>query len=219
MGLRERKKAKTRAAIQRHALRLFRDQGYAATTVNQIAEAAEISESTFFRYFPTKEAAALWDDLDPLLLEAFRGQPPDAPPVAAFRAAIRSVFGGLTAAKQSEQLERWLLIQSAPRASVRGSRAALRRDRAGRRAGRRTNQTPRGSAVTTWSEAASSSSDDGTGVGLTSSLACEDADRLSDQSGGQAKIGGEYKFLRRPGPEVRHGASRPGSGPSGLDPG
>ncbi len=114
LGLRERKKAKTRAAIQRHALRLFRDQGYEATTVNQIAEAAEISESTFFRYFPSKEAAVLWDDLDPLLLEAFRGQPPDAQPVAAFRAAIRSVFDGLTAAEQSEQLERWLLIQSAP---------------------------------------------------------------------------------------------------------
>jgi len=42
-GLRERKKAKTRAAIQEHALRLFRERGYAATTVEQIAEAAEVS--------------------------------------------------------------------------------------------------------------------------------------------------------------------------------
>jgi len=54
-GLRERKKAKTRWAIQEHAMRLFGEQGYAATTVDQIAAAAEISPSTFFRYFATKE--------------------------------------------------------------------------------------------------------------------------------------------------------------------
>jgi len=54
-GLRERKKAKTRWAIQEHAIRLFAEQGYAATTIDQIAAAAEISPSTFFRYFATKE--------------------------------------------------------------------------------------------------------------------------------------------------------------------
>jgi hypothetical protein len=49
VGLRERKKAKTRAAIQEHALRLFRIQGYEATTIEQIADAAEVSPSTVFR--------------------------------------------------------------------------------------------------------------------------------------------------------------------------
>ena len=63
-GLRERKKAKTRAALREHAMRLFEEQGFAATTVEQIAEAAEVSPSTFFRYFATKEDAILVDDVD-----------------------------------------------------------------------------------------------------------------------------------------------------------
>ena len=42
-GLRERKKAKTRLAIQEHALRLFRQKGYDGTTVEEIADAAEVS--------------------------------------------------------------------------------------------------------------------------------------------------------------------------------
>ena len=78
LGLRERKKAGTRAAIQRHALRLFREQGYEATTVGQIAGAADISESTFFRYFPTKEDVVRWDEFDPLLVEAIWAQPAGA---------------------------------------------------------------------------------------------------------------------------------------------
>ena len=67
-GLRELKKARTRAEIQRQALLLFQQQGYAATTVEQIAAAAEVSQSTFFRYFPSKEHVVLYDDYDPILI-------------------------------------------------------------------------------------------------------------------------------------------------------
>lgn len=88
LGLRERKKIKTREAIQQHAIRLFREQGYSATTIEQIAEAAEISPSTFFRYFPTKEALVLEDDYDPLLIEAFQTQPPELGPIQALRRAM-----------------------------------------------------------------------------------------------------------------------------------
>jgi AcrR family transcriptional regulator len=113
-GLRERKKAQTRAAIQRQALRLFRKQGYDSTTVQQIASAAEVSESTFFRYFPTKEAVVLWDDLDLEIVSRIRAQPASAGPVGALRAALRETFGGLPASGQRELRQRVELMLSVP---------------------------------------------------------------------------------------------------------
>ncbi len=95
-GLRERKKARTRASLREHALRLFREQGYHATTVEQIAEAAEVSPSTFFRYFPTKEDVVLQDDFDVVAVEAFEAQPASLSPIAAFRAAAAQMFAALT---------------------------------------------------------------------------------------------------------------------------
>ncbi len=91
-SLRERKKARTRASLREHALRLFREQGYQATTVEQIAAAAEVSPSTFFRYFPTKEDVVLQDDMDTRMVEAFARQPPELAPIAALRAAMREAW-------------------------------------------------------------------------------------------------------------------------------
>ena len=91
-GLRERKKARTRASLREHALRLFREQGYQNTTVEQIAAAAEVSPSTFFRYFPTKEDLVLQDDMDTRMIAAFERQPPELSPIAAVRAATRQML-------------------------------------------------------------------------------------------------------------------------------
>nr|WP_243657419.1 TetR family transcriptional regulator [Parafrankia sp. BMG5.11] len=113
-GLRERKKARTRAAIQTHALRLFREQGYHATTIEQIIDAAEVSETTFFRYFPTKEDVVLQDDLDPLIIEAFHDQPADLTPIQAIRAAIRQQFEALTPRQRQAVQERTSLIIAEP---------------------------------------------------------------------------------------------------------
>jgi AcrR family transcriptional regulator len=67
-GLRERKKAATRAAIHDAAMELFAEQGFAATTVDRIAEAADVSRATVFSYFPTKEDIVFGDA--PLAIEA-----------------------------------------------------------------------------------------------------------------------------------------------------
>lgn len=113
-GLRERKKAQTRAAIQAHALRLFREHGYDATTIEQIIDAADVSESTFFRYFPTKEDVVLQDDYDPMLVQAYKTQPPDYAPIPALRAAFREVFDSLPAERRAEQRQRIALILAVP---------------------------------------------------------------------------------------------------------
>ena len=113
-GLRERKKARTRAEIQRQALRLFRERGYEATTTSQIAEAAEVSESTFFRYFPTKANVVFWDELDPLVFEAFKEQPPELDPVRALHESIRDVLSRASAADKADLRGRLELLLSVP---------------------------------------------------------------------------------------------------------
>jgi AcrR family transcriptional regulator len=118
-GLRERKKAKTRAAIQEHALRLFSERGYQDTTVEQIADAAEVSPSTFFRYFPTKEDVVMYDALDPLLLATLEAQPEGLSPIAALRATMREVFGAAPAEVLAQQDERATLIFAVPELRMR----------------------------------------------------------------------------------------------------
>jgi AcrR family transcriptional regulator len=114
IGLRERKKAKTRAAIREHAMRLFMAQGYADTTVDQIADAAEVSPSTFFRYFPTKEDVVLDDDYDALMVEAFRAQPAGLTPMQAIRAAMRATFADMPDDALARERERMRLTKAVP---------------------------------------------------------------------------------------------------------
>lgn len=114
-GLRERKKARTRATIQASALRLFHEQGYDATTIEQIIEAADVSETTFFRYFPAKEDLVLQDEYDPRLIEAFHAQPAHLPPVAALRAAFAATFADMTDEQRAEQKDRVTLTFSVPK--------------------------------------------------------------------------------------------------------
>jgi AcrR family transcriptional regulator len=118
-SLRERKKARTRASIREHALRLFREQGYTATTIEQIAAAAEVSPATFFRYFPTKEDVVLQDDFDIITLEALEAQPPGQSPIGAFRGAAAAARAQLSAADKARFAETTLLAFSVPEIRAR----------------------------------------------------------------------------------------------------
>jgi AcrR family transcriptional regulator len=114
MGLRERKKERTRRTIRTEAMRLFREQGYAETTVEQIAEAAEISPSTFFRYFPSKEQLALTDDMDPLIIRAIEAQPVELSPLRAFMHATLEVVRSLDPEDLAFEQQRMVLIYTVP---------------------------------------------------------------------------------------------------------
>jgi AcrR family transcriptional regulator len=113
-GLRERKKLRTRAAIQKEALRLFMKKGYEETTIEDIAEAVEISPSTFFNYFPSKEAVVFQDDLDPLIIAEINAQPPGVKPIAALRLAMKKVMSRLSQADDALFRERIELVTKTP---------------------------------------------------------------------------------------------------------
>ena len=118
-SLRERKKARTRSSLREHALRLFREQGYPATTVEQIAAAAEVSPSTFFRYFPTKEDVVIQDDMDTRLFAAFERQPPELGIVAALRASMREVAASFTPDETEQLREAFALQMTVPEIRAR----------------------------------------------------------------------------------------------------
>lgn len=71
---------RTRDRLQRIALDLFLTHGFEQTTVAQIADAAGVSQMTFFRHFATKDAVALEDPFDPAIGAAVAAQPIDVPP-------------------------------------------------------------------------------------------------------------------------------------------
>jgi AcrR family transcriptional regulator len=151
LGLRERKKARTRATIREQALRLFQEQGYAETTVDQIAAAAEVSPSTFFRYFATKEAVALADDLDPLIIAAFLAQPPEVRPAEALRRAMHEVHENLSQVERDREMSRHALVATVPelRAAMLDEMARTIRDFGGAVASR-VGRSPDDFAVRTW---------------------------------------------------------------------
>jgi AcrR family transcriptional regulator len=114
LGLRDRKKIQTRGTIRREAMRLIEENGYANTTVEQIADAAEVSPSTFFRYFPSKEMVLMSDDLDLVIIEALKQQPADMPSLQAFHRALEITMATLSEDQWRFERARLRMVLSIP---------------------------------------------------------------------------------------------------------
>ncbi|MFB8036920.1 TetR family transcriptional regulator [Streptomyces sp. NPDC056004] len=96
-GLRERKKRRTRDALLHAALDLFTTQGYDETTVDEIVEAVEVSQRTFFRYFASKEEAAfaIQEMVESRFLAELRRRPATEAPFAALRSAVLCAWNSI----------------------------------------------------------------------------------------------------------------------------
>ncbi|MFF9058050.1 TetR/AcrR family transcriptional regulator [Streptomyces sp. NPDC101213] len=102
-GLREMKKRRTRDDLLRAAVGLFTSQGYERTTVDEIAEAVDVSQRTFFRHFAGKEEAAL--ALEGItvarFVEGVRARPAHEAPMEALRQAVLEEWSSLSDAVES----------------------------------------------------------------------------------------------------------------------
>ncbi|MEV6420670.1 TetR family transcriptional regulator [Streptomyces sp. NPDC051662] len=122
-GLRARKKRRTRDALLRVALELFTTQGYEQTTVDEITDAVEVSQRTFFRYFASKEEAAfaVVDMVESKFVDSLRARPPGETPFEAMRNAIESAWDSVSEALAHDAvvpvelyMRTYLLIESTP---------------------------------------------------------------------------------------------------------
>ncbi|MEV0780979.1 TetR family transcriptional regulator [Streptomyces sp. NPDC050428] len=120
-GLRELKKRRTRDALLRVALDLFTTRGYEETTVDEIAEAVDVSQRTFFRYFASKEEAAftIQDMVESQVLAELRQRPPAESPFEAMHHAVLAAWNRINEAIEAVvpvelHLRTYRMIESTP---------------------------------------------------------------------------------------------------------
>ena len=113
-SLRQRKRARTRAALIAAALELFERQGYETTTIDEIAAAADVSPRTFFRYFATKEEVALGDDLGQEIVGLIAARPAEEPMLESVRRVISDSLTLISADDREALLARLKIVYRTP---------------------------------------------------------------------------------------------------------
>ena len=91
LNLRQRNRLEAKRRLQSVALTLFEQRGFENVTMQEVAQKGEVSESTLYRYFGTKESLVVWDEYD-LDNEIGRRLFKKQPPAAAFRDALITAF-------------------------------------------------------------------------------------------------------------------------------
>jgi len=131
-GRREQKREETRRRLTREGQRLFAEQGFDRTSVDDIAAAAGVSRRTFFHYFDSKEDVVLsrHDDFERALLEAIRTAPPEAPLLRVAEQAVIAALGSFDA-EEARLLERLKRDTPALGARAHGKYERLERSIAG----------------------------------------------------------------------------------------
>ncbi|MFD9500568.1 TetR family transcriptional regulator [Streptomyces sp. NPDC060035] len=121
VGLRERKKQRTREALLHAALELFTTQGYDRTTVDEIVDAVEVSQRTFFRYFANKEAVAfaVQEMGESHFLAELRQRPAEEAPFEAMRRATLNAWDSIADALEDDvtvelHMRTYQMIESTP---------------------------------------------------------------------------------------------------------
>jgi AcrR family transcriptional regulator len=131
-GRREQKREETRRRLMREGQRLFAEQGFDRTSVDEIAAAAGVSRRTFFHYFGSKEDVVLSrkDDFERALLEAIRTAAPETPLLQVAEQAVIAALGSFDA-EEARLLERLKRDTPALSASDHGKYERLERSIAG----------------------------------------------------------------------------------------
>jgi AcrR family transcriptional regulator len=114
--------------VQAAALDLFEERGFRQVSVEEIAARAEVGPASVYRYFTTKERIVLWDEYDPMLLEAIARELAEHPPIEAVVRAIESTLDDVYEKDRKRILRRSRLTLSEPTiyAASEQDRAALR---------------------------------------------------------------------------------------------
>lgn len=113
-SLRERRRITAMYRIQTVALDLFERRGFDEVTVEEVAAAAEVSPSSVYRYFGTKEHILLWDEFDPGLAEMMRAAVRGQLPFDGVRDVVRVVLANLTPDDEQRMIRRMSLVMAHP---------------------------------------------------------------------------------------------------------